>query len=278
MARKIHPAAIVDASAELGEGVEVGPYAVIEADVRIGEGCRILAGAVIRRFTEMGANNVVHPFAVLGGEPQDYKFDPAGRTYLRIGSDNIIREHVTLNRATREGAATVIGSGCYFMTQSHVGHDCLVGDGVILTNNAAVGGHCQIGPRAILSANMVVHQFCWIGEMVMTRGQTGASQHVPPFVMVAGVNFVSGLNTVGLRRNQQITEQDRRQIKEAYRLLYRSALTPRQALEQMDARADWGAPAGRFRDFIRRVLSAEKPYNRGLVTARPAQRGLESDQ
>ncbi len=272
MATKIHETAVVDVSAQLGGGVIVGPHAVVESDVVIGEACELLAGAVVRRYTTMGAGNVVHPFAVLGGEPQDYKFDPGEKTYLRIGSGNIFREGVTINRATTSGGATVIGSGCFFMTGSHVGHDSVVGDRVVLTNSAALAGHCEIADGAILSAFAVVHQFCRVGELVMMRGFSGAGQHVPPFVMLGGVNYVVGLNSVGLRRADYITDADHKQIKEAYRLLYRSSLTPTEALAEMDACDDWGAPAGRFRDFIRRALSAKPPYNRGLPTARTAQR------
>lgn len=278
MGRKIHATAVVDEHAELGDGVSIGPGAVVEADVSVGEGCEIMAGAVIRRYTSLGPGNQIHPFVVLGGEPQDYKFNPASRTYLRIAGDNVFREHVTIGRATTDGGATVIGNGCYFMAGSHVGHDSVVGDGVILTNNAAVAGHCEIGAGTILSGNVLVHQFCWVGERVIMQGHAGASQHVPPFVMVAGRNYLGGLNTVGLRRAEDITDVDRRQIKDAYRLLYRSKLRPAEALAEMDAREDWGAPAGRFRDFVRRVLSAERPYNRGLVGDNPARRRRYEDE
>lgn len=272
MATKIHPAAEVDKQAQLSDGVEVGPYALIEPDVVIGEGCRIMAGAIIRRYTTMGGGNIVHPFAVLGGEPQDQKFDPTSRTYLRIGSDNVFREYVTFSRATTQGGETIVGNDCYFMTQSHVGHDCVIADGVTLANAAAMAGHVEVGRKAFLSANTVVHQFCWVGELVMSRGHTGLSQHAPPFVMLRDINYVAGLNIVGLRRADYITNEDQRQIKEAYRMLYRSLLTPAQALAEMDACTDWGAPAGRFRDFVRRVVSAEGPYRRGLVTSRAKQR------
>jgi UDP-N-acetylglucosamine acyltransferase len=268
MGRKIHPTAILDARAELGEGVVVGPHVVIEGDVVIGDNCELMTGVVIRRYTTMGPGNVVHPLAVLGGEPQDYKFGPNNETYLRIGAGNVFREHVTLNRATTPGGSTVIGSHCYFMTQSHVGHDSVVADEVILTNGAALGGHVQIGRRAVLSAHAGVHQFCWVGEMVMMRGNAGASQHVPPFVITKDINCIVGLNAVGLRRAEDITDIDRRQIKEAYRLLYRSNLTTREALAEMDRRTQWGAPAGRFREFVRRVVTAEPPYKRGLAADR----------
>ncbi|MHC4716373.1 MAG: hypothetical protein ACYS5V_05335, partial [Planctomycetota bacterium] len=130
---------------------------------------------------------------------------------------------------------------------------------------AATGGHVEVGPEAILSAHTVVHQFCWVGRMVMTRGNSGTSQHVPPYVMLKDINCIVGLNNVGLRRAEHITSADHAQIKEAYRLLYRSGLTPTAALAEMDTRDDWQAPATAFRDFVRRVVTARDPYDRGLA-------------
>ena len=272
MATSIHPTAIVDKAAQLGEGVVVGAFATIEPDVVIGDHCRIGTGAIIRRYSSLGPGNVVDAYCVLGGVPQDYKFDAGSQTYLRIGAENVFREYVTLSRATTPGGATVIGSHCYFMTAAHVGHDSVIADRVVLTNGAAVGGHAEVGRGAILSAHAVVHQFCWVGELVIGRGNSGASQHVPPFVMFKDINHVVGLNRVGLRRAEHISDRDREQIKEAYRILYRSSLGMEAALKEMDGRDDWGPAAGRFRDFVRRVLLAEPPFDRGLATARAAQR------
>jgi len=271
MAAQIHPTAIVAEGARLGEGVALGPNVVIEPDVVVGDRCRLLVGAVLHRYTEMGPDNVVGPYCVFGGLGQDSHFDPETPTGLRIGSGNVFREHVTLNRATAEGGATTVGSGGYFMTHAHVGHDCRVGDRVILANNAAVAGHCEIGDAVNLSANCLIHQFCWVGEGVMMRGGAGVSNHAPPFVIVVANNLVTGLNVVGLRR-AGYSPADRRQVKEAYRFLYRAKLTPARALEQMDAHTDWGDAACRFREFVRRALAAERPFNRGIVTARVGQR------
>ena len=275
MATQIHITAMVDSSAEIADDVTIGPYVVVEPDVVISRGCRIMTGAIIRRYTILGENNIVHPYAVLGGEPQDYKFDPEEKTYLRIGSNNIFREYVTISRATNPGGATVIGNGCYFMTQSHVGHDSIIGDRVVLTNNAAIAGHCEVGDGAVFSGNTLLHQFCWFGELSMIRGTKAVSQHVPPFVMVMGNNYIAGLNIVGLRRADYIDQTDIKQIKEAYRLLYRSSLSLEEALKEMDAHTEWKAPAARFREFVRRVLTAQPPYNRGLVTARESMRSEE---
>ena len=263
-----HPTAIVDDSAKLADDVTVGPFCVVEGDVEIGPGTVLRPHAIIRRYTTLGANNHVDSFAALGGEPQDAKFRADTVSYLRIGSDNVFREGVTISRATAPGEATIVGNGTYWMSNSHAGHDAVICDGVTLAGCALVAGHATIGERVILSGGVMVHQYSWIGEMVMTRGRAANSQHVPPFVMLVDINTIVGLNVVGLRRAADLTDEDRAQIKEAFAITYRSKLTPAKALEKMDACTDWGPPAGRFRDFVRKVVTAEPPYDRGLCPAR----------
>ena len=264
----IHPTAIVDQSAKLTDDVTVGPFCIVEGDVEIGPGTVLRHHVVVRRHTTLGANNTLDAFVVLGGEPQDVKFAPDTVSYVRIGDDNVFRESVTISRAATLGEATTVGNGTYWMANSHAGHDTTIGDGVTLANGVLVAGHVTVGPQTILSGGVLIHQYTWLGEMVMTRGQTGAGQHVPPFVLIAYINSVVGLNVVGLRRAAEITDEDRRQIKEMFDLTYRSKLTPSRALEKMDACTDLGAPAGRFRDFVRKTVAAEPPYNRGLCPMR----------
>ena len=265
---KIHPTAIVDPNAELAGDVELGPHCVIEGSVKIGPGCRLREHVTVRRYTTLGGNNLVDAGAVFGGEPQDLKFDPDCVSYLRIGDDNVFRECVTISRATGEGSETVVGSRTYWMVGSHAGHNAVVEDEVVLTNNAAVAGFARIGRRAILSANVLIHQFCWVGELVMSEGAAATRSHVPPYTLMISKNQVAGLNTIGLRRAEDITDEDRRQINEAFKLLYRSKLTPAKALEEMDACTDWGPGACRFREFVRSALEAEPPFNRGLCPMR----------
>jgi len=260
----VHPTAIVDGSAKLADDVTVGPFCIVEGDVEIGPGTVLRQHVIVHRYTTLGANNFVDAFVVLGGEPQDLKFHRDTVSYLRIGDNNIFREGVTISRATKPGGVTAVGNNTYWMANSHAGHDTTIGDGVILTNAALVGGHATIGPRAILSGAVMVHQFTWVDEMVMTQGKAAITQHVPPFVMFVKSNVVVGLNVVGLRRAADITAEDREQIKEAFGITYRSKLTPAKALEKMEACTDWGGPAGRFRDFIRKVITAKPPYHRGL--------------
>ncbi|MDP6635263.1 MAG: acyl-ACP--UDP-N-acetylglucosamine O-acyltransferase [Phycisphaerae bacterium] len=262
---KIHPTAIVDPSAELDGAVEIGPYAVVEGDVRIGGGTVIRSHAVIRRYTEVGENNQIDSFVVLGGGPQDYGFKPGTISYVKIGDNNVFREGVTINRATGDGNVTVVGNNTMWMANSHAGHNAIVADNVICANGVALGGYSEISTRAILSGGVMIHQFTWIGDMVMTQGMAGASCHVPPYCLLAeGINVLVGLNSVGLRRADHISREDHRQIKEAFNLTYRSHLPKSKVIERMDACTDWGAPAMKFRDFIHKVVSAEKPYRRGL--------------
>jgi UDP-N-acetylglucosamine acyltransferase len=217
----------------------------------------------------MGRGNVLDAFVVLGGPPQDLKFLPATVSYVRIGDRNVFREGVTISRATGEGKVTTVGSRTYWMTGSHAGHNATVEDDAILVNGSGLGGFATLGRRAILSSHVMIHQFCRIGESVMTQGNSGISMHVPPFCLVGiGINRVIGLNIVGMRRSKELTDEDRRQIKEAFGILYRSGLPRAKAMERMDACTDWGSPAGRFRDFVRRAMQAGKPYDRGIIPLR----------
>ncbi len=270
---QIHPTAIVDPDARLADDVIVGAYCIIEAGVEIGPACELRPNAIVRRFTTLGEGNLVDSFCVLGGLPQDLKFDPATPSRLRIGGHNVFRESVTISRATTPGGATVVGSHTYWMANSHAGHDATVEDEVVLTNSAAAGGHATIGRRAILAGGAGVHQFTWIGEMVFMQGNSGATAHVPPYTIMADVNNVVGLNSIGLRRAPDISDEDRRQIKEAFRLTYRAGLVPLEALAEMDDWPDITPAAAAFREFLRKVVEAKPPFDRGLCPHRTARRG-----
>jgi UDP-N-acetylglucosamine acyltransferase len=198
----IHPTAIVSSSAVLGEGVEIGPFAVIEDGVVLGAGTRIEAHAMIRRGTSLGVNNVVHPFAVLGGEPQDRRH--AGEpTTLSIGSGNVFREHVTVHRGTTHGGGvTRVGSDGLFMVGTHVAHDCQLGDAVILANATLLGGHVTLGDRVVTGGGVALAPFIRVGERAFLAGGAMVERDVPPFVIAAGDRArVRALNKVGLRRS-----------------------------------------------------------------------------
>ncbi|HEX8097857.1 MAG TPA: acyl-ACP--UDP-N-acetylglucosamine O-acyltransferase [Pyrinomonadaceae bacterium] len=228
----IHPTAVVGPSAHLSPGVRVGPYAVIEDEVTVGPECEIGAHAVIKRFTRLGSRNRVFEHATLGGEPQDVKFR-GERSGLVIGDDNLIREYVTIHRASGGGEVTRVGSRNFLMVGVHVGHNCAVGDDNIFANGVALAGHIPVEDHVFLSSNVGAHQFTRFGRYAMVGGKSKIVQDVLPFFTTDGNPArVRGLNSVGLRR-AGFTPEQRRALKAAYRLLFRSGLPRREALERM---------------------------------------------
>ena len=195
----IHPTAVVDPAAEIDPSVTIGPHVVIEGPVRIGVGSCIMAHAVVRGATRLGARNVVHPGAILGGEPQDVAFG-GDVTFLSIGDDNVFREHVTVHRGTASGSSTVIGDRNYFMQNSHVAHNCRIGDATIVAGGALLAGHVDLGDRAFVSGNCVVHQHVRIGRLALLRGLSRTSRDVPPFCLMDETHTIRGVNAVGLKR------------------------------------------------------------------------------
>lgn len=197
----IHPTAVISDGARIDPAAEIGPYAVIEDEVCIGAGTTIGAHAVIRRFTSIGCDNFIDAHVVIGGDPQHTKFKDSG-TGVEVGDNNVIREGATIHRAFEPGAMTRVGSNCFLMTYSHVGHDCQVADNVMLTNNVVLGGHVEIGRSAVMGGCSGAHQFVRVGAFSMVAGFVPLRKDVLPFAMVGGdpVRHYR-LNTVGLRRN-----------------------------------------------------------------------------
>lgn len=227
----IHATAVVDPSAELGVGVDVGPHAVIEAGARIGDRTRIMAAAFVASPCDVGADCEVHVGAVVGAPAQVRGLrGPGGR--VEIGPRVIIREHVTIHRAGQEGSATVLGSDNFLLSGCHVAHDCRVGNGVTITNGALLAGHVTIGDGAFLSGNVVIHQYVQVGRLAMIGGQARVAKDVPPFVMVVGDSEVCGLNVVGMRRAGMSATQ-RQNAKRAYAVVYRSRLNVSQAAARL---------------------------------------------
>jgi UDP-N-acetylglucosamine acyltransferase len=178
----------------------IHPTAIVEAGASVAAGCEIMAYAVITRHAVLEEGVVVHPFAVVGGDPQYLKFDRASETGVRVGTGTVIREHVTINRSIYPGKSTSIGANCFLMAASHVAHDCEVADNVVFANGALLGGHVVIGANTFLGGGAAVHQFCRIGESVMVAGHASITRDVPHFTMVAERDDVIGFNVVGLRR------------------------------------------------------------------------------
>jgi UDP-N-acetylglucosamine acyltransferase len=234
MVEKIHATAVIDPSAELDEDVEVGPYAVIEENVRLGRGTRLLAHAFVGRNTVLGEDNVLHPGAVVGHVPQD--ISTTGRENSRVvaGDRNVFREYCTVHRGYRDGTETRIGDDCFIMAQSHSAHDCQVGNRVILAGGALLAGHVVVEDRAFISGNVAVHQFCHIGELAMIAGLARVSRDPPPYFLVKGDSKVYGLNQVGLVR-AGFTDQERNELRGAYKILYRKGLRLEPALKRIEA-------------------------------------------
>lgn len=223
MALKIHPTALVNPGAELGEGVEVGPFTIIEDKVVIGEGTWVDSHVTIRSHTRIGCNNRIFSYASIGAEPQDLTYD-SEPTELIIGDENIIREFVTFHRGSvKGGGVTRIGDKGMFMAYAHIAHDCQVGDQVIMANAATLAGHVTVENWASISAFSAVHQFARLGAHCFVGAICGVGKDVPPYCMVAGNRAsLKGLNSVGLRR-RGFSSEVLAGIKQAYRILFRNS-------------------------------------------------------
>lgn len=217
---EIHPTAIVEPGAVLGEGVAIGPYSVVGAGVRLGDGVTLHSHVVVAGDTEIGARCTLFPFAAIGHVPQDLKYG-GEPSRLVIGPDTVIREHVTMNPGTAGGGLlTQVGANCLFMVGAHVAHDCRVGDHVIFANNATLAGHCQVGDFVILGGLSAVHQFVRIGAHAFVGGMSGVENDVIPFGSVIGNRaHLGGLNIVGLKRHG-FEREAIHNLRKAYRLLF----------------------------------------------------------
>ncbi len=233
----IHPTAVVDPSARLADDVEIGPYAVIGDGVEIGSGTRIGPHTVIRGPTRIGRDNRIFQFASIGDDPQDKKY--AGEeTRLEIGDRNTIREFCTINRGTAQDVGvTRIGDDNWLMAYVHVAHDCQVGNHVIMANNATLAGHVHVGDWAIFAGFSGAHQFCRVGPHCFLGMYAGVAKDVPAYVMVMGQpGAPRGINAEGLKR-RGFTAAQIRNIREAYRILYRSGQKLSEALEVLSGLA-----------------------------------------
>jgi UDP-N-acetylglucosamine acyltransferase len=264
--KRIHPTAVVDAGAELADGVEVGPHAVIGPRVTIGEGTRVGAAACIEGPTAIGRENQIFPHAAIGMAPQDVKF--AGElTRVEIGDRNQLREFTTVHRGTAKGGGvTRVGSGGLFMVYSHVAHDCVVGDRVIFANAATLAGHVEVGDDATVGAFSAVHQFCRVGRHAYIGGFSVITQDALPFVKTVGHKPACyGLNRIGLERKGFAAETVRR-LEAALRLLTRSGLNTGQALAALRSEHA-GDPEV---DYLIEFVAGSQ---RGVIKGLPGRRG-----
>ncbi|MHB0999400.1 MAG: acyl-ACP--UDP-N-acetylglucosamine O-acyltransferase [Armatimonadota bacterium] len=248
----IHETAIIHPQSEIGAGVSIGPFCVIGPNVKIGDGTIIEAHVVIEPWTTIGNNCHICSGAVLGGKPQDKKFKNE-RSYLRIGDRNIIREYVTMHRATGEDNATEIGNDNMLMAYCHVGHNCSLANGIMMANMVGISGHVTVEDKAVFGGMVGVHQFVRIGKLAMLGGLSKVVQDVPPFMMADGRPMkVYDLNIVGLRRNG-VPAKVRADLKQACKLLYRSSLNLSQAIETIENEIDKSAERDYLLDFTRDI-------------------------
>ena len=229
---KIHPTALVDPMARLGDGVTVGPYSIIDSNVVIGDGTIIGAHCVITGHTVLGKKNRVFTGAVLGSEPQDVKYN-GEETYLEIGDENIIREYVTINPGTGEGSKTVIGNDNWIMIQAHVGHNCVIHNHAKLANGVMLGGHAVIENSATVGGGTPVHQFVRIGQHAMVGGGFRVVQDVVPYMMAGDEPLrIYGVNQVGLERSR-VSKNTIETLKKAHKVIFRNNLTAKEAIQAL---------------------------------------------
>jgi len=229
----IAPTARVDPEASIGPQVTVGEYCVIERDVTIGAFCRLEPYVYVKRWTTLGERNEISAGTALGTDPFDKAFT-GERSYLRIGSDNRIREHYTVSRGTKPETTTEIGDANYIMSSGHIAHNCIVGNHTVIASCALIAGYVEIEDQAFVSGGVAVHQYSKIGRLAMVGGSTRVNKDVPPFFLYAGLYVEpKGLNLVGLRR-AGFTVADIAALKKAYRLLYRSGLKLEDALASIE--------------------------------------------
>ncbi|MBW2269353.1 MAG: acyl-ACP--UDP-N-acetylglucosamine O-acyltransferase [Deltaproteobacteria bacterium] len=248
--RRVHPTAVVDPGAKLGDDVCIGPYSVVGEGVELDEGVEIGSHVVLTGPTRVGARSRIFPFCVIGGEPQVR--DAEGRSWLRIGRENVIREYTSIHCGTPSpGGGTTIGDGNFLLNNVHVAHDCRLGSHCVLTSFAALAGHVEVLDHAVLGARVGVHQFCRVGESSFIGAGSRLSKDAPPFARVLGARArFAGVNTLGLERRGFSAERIA-DIKHAYHLLFQSKLRLEPALARVEAECGDVPEVARLLAFFR---------------------------
>lgn len=253
MAATIHPTAVVAPGAEIGEGAIIGPYCVIGPDVRIGAGAELKSHVNVDGHTSLGAHCLVYPFASLGTRTQDLKYK-GGQPRVEIGDRTVIREYVTVNQATFDGDVTRVGSDCLLMATCHIAHDCVVGNRVIIANAVGLSGHIVIEDQAIIGGMTGIHQFVRIGRLAMIGGASRVTKDIPPFLLGEGNPLeMQTVNAIGMER-AGLGAEAQNAMKQVFKLLYRSNLNTRQALDRI--RAD--VPALPEIDLVLRFIESSE--------------------
>ena len=247
----IHPTSVISPAASISESVKIGPYCTVGPNIQLDTDVELISHVCLAGQTKIGRGTQIFPFASIGSAPQDLKYK-GELSRLIIGSENVIREHVTMNPGTKGGGlVTQVGNNCLFMVGSHVAHDCKVGNRVILVNNATLGGHVEIGDYALVGGLSAIHQFVRIGKHAMVGGMSGVENDVIPYVSVIGNRArLSGLNVVGLKR-RGFSRDDIHDLRKAYRLIFAEEGTLTERLEDVAEDFADNEPVMEILDFIR---------------------------
>lgn len=246
---KIHPTAIISPDAEFADGVEIGPYCTVGKNVRLGRDVKIISHVAIEE-TEIGKGCTVYPFSSVGLPPQDVKYN-GEKTKAVIGSNNIIREYITIHRASVGGdGVTRIGDNNFLMAYVHIAHDCRIGSNIVMANATTLAGHVVVEDYAFIGGLVAVHQFTRIGAYSMIGGFSAIPQDIPPYTTAAGERAkLYGLNTIGLKR-QKFSESSIRDLKKAYKILFRSKLTLNEAITKLKNEMDQSEEIRNLLHFI----------------------------
>jgi UDP-N-acetylglucosamine acyltransferase len=236
MKSESHPTAIVDSKAEIDEGVIIGAYCIIGEGVCIKRGSKLISNVVIEGNTEIGENCTIYPFTSIGLPPQDLKYK-GEKTGLTIGNNNIIREYITIHRASVGSVGgdglTTIGDNNFLMAYVHIAHDCKIGSHIIMANAATLGGHVVIEDYAVVGGLTPIHQFTRIGAYAMVGGFSGVGQDIPPYMIASGARAkLFGLNTIGLKRHG-FSDTAINELKKAYKILFREKRTLTDAIKKI---------------------------------------------
>jgi len=256
----IHATAIVSSEAQIDAGAEIGAYVIVEGPVKIAAGCKIAPHAQLMGDLEIGEGTSIGRGAIIGELPQDLGFDPATQTGVRIGKRNVIREHVTIHRASKAGQFTSFGDGNYIMVGAHFGHDVQVGNQNIIANDVLLAGHVHIGNNTFIGGGAVFHQFLRIGDYCVIQGNGSFSKDIPHFCAAQRTNRITGLNVIGLRR-QGFTADDRKEMKDLFDLLFRDGFNLSQAIAAARDKS-WSPRAEKLLQFI------EAPSKKGVCRLR----------
>lgn len=253
----IHPSAIIDPKAQIGENVKVGPFVIIENDVVIGDGTEIKSAAVIKSGARIGKECRIFQSAVISEIPQDLKFS-GEKTLLEIGDRTTVREFCTLNRGTSELGKSSIGNDCLLMAYVHVAHDCVIGDKTILANGVQLAGHVSIGYHVTIGGMTPIHQFCNVGDHAFVGGGYRVVQDVPPYILASGEPLkFAGVNNVGLRR-RGFSSESRMNIKRVYKQIFYSAMNMSESIKEIKSNIEQT-------EEVKIILNFIENSNRGLI-------------